>query len=245
MSMFPFLACPPRSLWGMVSADAVNLKDLLYGEIVQFAFAESPGTRKKSALTTNAEMQPYFCSNEMVTCSDGSSTASENTNVFNRGMKLPADQCVVQHMPFLRVGVQASRLMNMFVLEEGIGDYEVMVDAEISDSLFILIQMLDNVRTNNTEAELVLLSTHSNVKIAHNEQRVISSYPIHLPLQITLERVGSDFGCYLTRLRVDRGVYGDESDVNRMSAQTAVHDSFAQRVSGRPSYSPCGCRLLV
>ena len=72
-------------------------------------------------------MESYFRSDEMVIGSDESSTASENTSIFNRGTKLSVDKCVVQHMPFLRTGLHPRRLVTRFVLKEGFWDYEVVV----------------------------------------------------------------------------------------------------------------------
>ena len=130
---------------------------------MQLSFVESAGTRKKRALSTSAEMKSYLRSYEMVIRSDGSSTASENTNIFNRGTKLSVDKCVVQRMPLLRTRVHPSRLVNRLVFEEGVGDDEVVVGAEVSESLSVLIQLVDCVGTNDAEAGLVLSSAHSGV----------------------------------------------------------------------------------
>jgi hypothetical protein len=105
----------------------------------------------------------------MVIRSDGSSTASEDTNIFNGGTKLSVDECVVQRVPLLRTRVHPGRLVNRLVFEEVVGDDEVVVGAEVTKSLSVLIQLIDCVGTHDAGAGLVLSSAHSGVSITHNE----------------------------------------------------------------------------
>ena len=78
-------------------------------------------------------------------------------------------ECVVQRMPLLRTRVHPSRLVNRLVFEEGVGDDEVVVGAEVSESLSVLIQLIDCVGTNDAGAGLMLSSAHSGVEITDNE----------------------------------------------------------------------------
>lgn len=66
-------------------------------------------------------------------------------------------------MPLLRTRVHPGRLMNKFVFEERVGDDEVVAGAEVSESLPVLIQLIDCVETNDAGTGLVLLSAHSGV----------------------------------------------------------------------------------
>ena len=69
-------------------------------------------------------------------------------------------------MPLFRTRVHPSRLMNRLVFEEGVGDDEVVVGAEINESLSVLIQLIDCVGANDAGTGLVLSSTHSGIQVA-------------------------------------------------------------------------------
>lgn len=206
---------------------------------------EAAEARKRRALQTSSKVKSYLCSDEMVIRSDGSSTASKNTDIFNRGMKLSIDESVIQHVPLLRTRMHPGLLVDRFVLEEGVGDNEVVVVAEVSEALSVFIHLVDCMGADDAGTSLMLSSAHAGVEIAHDEYHVTRRDFVDSFLQVVIERVGGNGGCRLTGRWVDWRVDRDEGDVDWMSSQTAVYDSLAHGFPDRPSLSPRSRCLLI